>query len=254
MASHSRTVPPRAAVRENADVDSSSDQYARRFNGAVGRWFLDVQTRITLDALAGLPHGATVLDVGGGHAQVAPRLIAAGYRVTVAGSDPSCGHRLLPWTSIGQCRFDVADLQHLPYDDASFDAVVCFRLLAHSVNWIRLVGELCRVAAHRVVADYPSRRSVNIISRRLFDMKRSIEGVTTRRFSLYGRQEVADAFGRAGFRVTTEQPQYLLPMVVYRLAGSARFARAAEWPGRATGLTRLLGSPVIVRADRPRAG
>jgi hypothetical protein len=85
-------------------------------------------------------------------------------------------------------------------------------------------------------------------------MKRSIEGVTTRRFSLYGRREVADAFGRAGFRVTTEEPQYLLPMVVYRLAGSARLARAAEWPARATGLTRLLGSPVIVRADRSRAG
>jgi ubiquinone/menaquinone biosynthesis C-methylase UbiE len=254
MASHPRTVPLRAAVRENADVDSSSDQYARRFSGAVGRWFLDVQTRITLDALAGLPHGATVLDVGGGHAQVAPPLIAAGYRVTVAGSDPSCGNRLLPWTSIGQCRFDVADLQHLPYDDASFDAVVCYRLLAHSVDWIRLVGELCRVAAHRVVADYPSKRSVNIISRRLFDMKRSIEGVTTRQFSLYGRQEVADAFGCAGFRVTTEQPEFLLPMVLYRLAGSERFARAAEWPGRATGVTRLLGSPVIVRADRRRAG
>jgi ubiquinone/menaquinone biosynthesis C-methylase UbiE len=254
MASHPRTIPLRAAVRENADVDSSSDQYARRFSGAVGRWFLDVQTRSTLDALAGLPHGATVLDVGGGHAQAAPPLIAAGYRVTVVGSDPSCGHRLLPWTSIGQCRFDVADLQHLPYDEASFDAVVCYRLLAHSVNWIRLVGELCRVAAHRVVADYPSRRSVNIISRRLFDMKRSIEGVATRRFSLYGRREVADAFDRAGFRVATEQPQFLLPMVLYRLAGSARFARAAEWPGRATGVTRLLGSPVIVRADRRRAG
>jgi SAM-dependent methyltransferase len=254
MASHPRTITARAAVRENADVDSSSERYARRFAGTVGRWFLDTQTRITLDALAGLPEGARVLDVGGGHAQVAPPLIDAGYRVTVAGSDASCEGRLRPWTSTGRCRFDVADLQHLPYPDASFDAVVCYRLLAHSVNWIRLVSELCRVAADRVIVDYPARRSVNIISRRLFDLKRSIEGVTTRRFSLYGRREIAHAFAAAGFQVAMEQPQFLMPMVLYRLAGSARLARAAEWPGRRVGLTRILGSPVIARADRRRPG
>src|SRR4051794_19221894 len=254
MVSHPQAATVRAAVRENADVESSSDYCARRFRGAVGHWFLAVQSRITLDALAGLPAGAKVLDVGGGHAQVTPALIEAGYRVTVVGSEESCGKRLKPWTSVGRCAFEVADLQRMPYRDASFDAVVCYRLVAHSVNWTGLIAELCRVAADRVLIDYPARRSVNIVSRRLFDMKRSIEGVTTRRFSLYGRQEVADAFGRAGFRVTTEAPQYLLPMVVYRLAGSARLARAAEWPGRVTGLPRLLGSPVIVRADRSRAG
>ena len=252
MASHPRTGPLRAVVRENADVESSSDQYANRFRGAVGKWFLAVQTRITLDALAGLPAGASVLDVGGGHAQVAPPLIEAGYRVTVVGSDESCGTRLRPWTSTDRCAFDVADLLRLPYPDESFDAVICYRLIAHSVNWTRLVGELCRVAAHRVVIDYPARRSVNIISRRLFDMKRSIEGVTTRRFSLYGRREVAKAFDAVGFHIADERPQFLMPMVVYRLAGSALFARAAEWPGHRLGLTRRLGSPVIVRADRRR--
>lgn len=250
MATHPLSAQLHAAVTENSDVESSSDHYAHRFNGPVGRWFIKVQTRITLDALAGLPPGATVLDVGGGHAQVAPPLIEAGYRVTVVGSDPCCGRQLQPWTSTGRCRFDVADLQHLPYEDASFDAVICYRLLAHSVNWTGLVRELCRVGAGRVVADYPSRRSVNIISRRLFDMKRSIEGVTTRRFSLYGRQEMADAFTGAGFRVVAEQPQFLMPMVLYRLVGSASLARFAEWPARRVGLTQVLGSPVIVRADR----
>ncbi len=252
MASHPRTAAPAAATRENADVESSSEDYARRFSGSVGRWFLDVQTGITLETLAGLPRGATVLDVGGGHAQVAPPLIAAGYRVTVAGSDPSCGRRLDPWTSTGQCRFDVADLQHLPYDDGSFDAVVCYRLLAHSIDWTHLVAELCRVAAHRVVVDYPARRSVNRISELLYGVKRSIEGATTRPYALYGRQEMADAFAGAGFLVAGEHPQFLLPMALYRLAGSGRLARAAEWPGRRSGLTGWLGSPVVVRADRRR--
>ena len=238
------------AERENADVEASTDEYARRFEGVVGRWFLEVQTRLTLGALEGLPKGAKVLDVGGGHAQLVPPLLAAGYRVTVVGSDRSCGGRLGSWTSIGRCRFDVADLHHLPYADRAFDAVLCYRLLAHSVDWHRLVGELCRVAAHRVLVDYPSRRSVNIVSHGLFDMKLSIEGGTTRRYSLYGRGEIAGGFERAGFRVTEERPQFLLPMALYRLARSAWLARVAEWPARALGLTRALGSPVIARADR----
>jgi SAM-dependent methyltransferase len=250
MASDARVPQLEAHAREQADVDSSSEQYARRFGGPVGRWFLDTQTRITLQALSGLPAGATVLDVGGGHAQVAPPLIEAGYQVTVAGSAAACGVRLEAWTSAGLCRFDVADLLHLPYDPRAFDAVISYRLLAHSVDWKGLIAELCRVAAHRVIVDYPSRRSVNLVSRRLFDMKQSIEKGTTRPFALYRPSEIASEFERAGFKVAAERPQFLMPMALYRLAGSVGFARAAEWPGQTLGLTRVLGSPVIVRADR----
>ena len=237
-------------AREDADVESSSELYARRFAGPVGQWFLELQARLTLQCLAGLPAGATVLDVGGGHAQLAPPLLEAGYRVTVVGSGASCGARLAPLTDAGRCRFDVADLLALPYADQAFDAVLCFRMLAHSIDWTRLVGELCRVARHRVVVDYPARRSVNIASETLFKLKHSVERGTTRPFALYGRREVARTFEAAGFRVTDERPQFLLPMALYRMAGSAALARAVEGVVRAAGLTSLLGSPVIARADR----
>lgn len=242
--------PAAVPAREDADVESSSELYARRFAGPVGQWFLQLQARLTLDCLSGLSSGAAVLDVGGGHAQLAPPLVEAGYRVTVVGSDPSCGERLAPLTSAGRCRFEVADLLALPYGDQAFDAVVCYRLLAHSVEWRRLVGELCRVARHRVVVDYPAKRSVNIASEALFKLKNSIERGTTRPFALYGRREVARGFESAGFEVTVERPQFLLPMALYRLAGSAGLARAAEGLVRSAGLTGLLGSPVIARADR----
>jgi SAM-dependent methyltransferase len=237
-------------AREDADVESSSELYARRFAGPVGQWFLELQARLTLECLRGLSPGATVLDVGGGHAQLARPLVEAGYQVTVVGSDPSCGLRLAPLTSAGRCRFDVADLLALPYADQAFDAVACYRLLAHSINWRRLVGELCRVARHRVVVDYPARQSVNVASEALFRIKNSIERGTTRPFALYGRAEVARAFAAAGFQVTEERPQFFLPMALYRLAGSAGLARAAETVARSVGLTGLLGSPVIARADR----
>jgi 2-polyprenyl-3-methyl-5-hydroxy-6-metoxy-1,4-benzoquinol methylase len=237
-------------ARENADVESSSELYATRFAGSVGQWFLQLQARLTLECLRGLPQGAAVLDVGGGHAQLAPPLADAGYRVTVVGSEPSCGLRLATLTSAGRCRFEVADLLALPYGAQAFDAVVCYRLLAHSIDWRRLVTELCRVARHRVVVDYPARRSVNYASEALFKIKNSIERGTTRPYALYGRGEVARAFASAGFRVTEERPQFLLPMALYRLAGSAGLARGAEGLARSVGATALLGSPVIARADR----
>jgi hypothetical protein len=244
------TAPP---PREDADVDASSDEYARRFSGAVGHWFLDTQTRLTLDALAGLEAGATVLDVGGGHAQTVPPLVEAGYRVTVAGSHPSCGQRLEPWTTAGRCRFAVADFHRLPYRDRAFDAVISYRMLAHSIQWTRLIDELCRVARDRVIVDYPSRRSLNAVSYGLFEVKRSIEGALTRPFALYHPRDIDAAFASAGFLLGAQTPQFFLPMVLHRLTRSAPLGRLLEWPARRLGLTQRLGSPVIVRADRRQA-
>ena len=234
---------------EDADISTSSDDYARRFAGPVGEWLLEIQTRVTLDLLRGLPKGASVLDVGGGHAQIAPPLIDAGYGVTVVGSDASCGARLKPWTDNGRCRFEVGNLRSLPYADRSFDAVVCFRLLPHSVAWTGLVAELCRVARQSVVLDYPSTRSVNVLSEQLFSLKKGFEQ-NTRPFILFTPREIASAFREFGFTVRAAKPQFLLPMVVHRMVKSPAFSRVAEAPGRVLGLTRWLGSPVILRADR----
>ena len=100
---------------EDADIGTSSEDMHRCcFTGAVGRWFVETQTRITLGFLGALPVGASVLDVGGGHGQITPPLLEAGYEVTVAGSDPSCNARLQPWLSGGRCKFEVADLRALP--------------------------------------------------------------------------------------------------------------------------------------------
>jgi SAM-dependent methyltransferase len=238
---------------EDADIGTSSEDYARRFTGGVGRWFVETQTRITLSFLSALPVGASVLDVGGGHAQIAPPLIEAGYEVTVVGSDPSCSTRLQPWISAGRCKFEAADLRALPYPDQSFDAVVCLRLLPHSVDWTGLIAELCRLASRSVIVDYPSLRSANIVASRFFEVKKGIE-LNTRRFMTFSPAQIHAAFASQGFVVRAEQPQFLLPMVLHRLANQSLLSKAAEGPGRWLGLTRRFGSPVIVRADRRTKG
>jgi SAM-dependent methyltransferase len=236
-------------LREDADIVTSSEDYARRFAGSVGRWFLETQTRLTLELLRPLSPGASVLDVGGGHAQIAPALIKAGYNVTVVGSDPVCGARLAQWTASGRCRFEVADLRSLPYLGGTFDAVVCLRLLPHSVSWKHLIGELCRVARRSVLLDYPSSRSANILSERLFALKKGIEA-NTRPFLLFAPRQIQTAFADSGFGVAAARAQFLVPMALHRLGNQATLSRAMELPGRLLGLTRWFGSPILVRADR----
>lgn len=239
-------------LREDADLETSSEDYARRFVGDVGRWFLDVQARSTLELLSGLPPSSTILDVGGGHGQVAPALVGAGHTVTIFGSSLSCAQHLEARMGGAPYRFEVGDLRALPYPDRAFAAVTCFRLLPHSVDWRHLVGELCRVAELAVVADYPSSRSVNQFANRFFSFKRKVER-NTRPFELFDPVEIGAEFAKRQFDVRAERPQFLLPMVLYRMAGSDRIGRLAEQPGRWLGLTRYFGSPVVVRADRRRS-
>lgn len=237
---------------ENADVETSSEGYAGRFSGPVGRWFLQVQANATLELLYDIPPGSRVLDVGGGHGQIAPALVGAGHSVTILGSTAECGAHLTRRMGGTPYRFEVGDLRALPYPDRSFVAVTCFRLLPHSVDWRHLLGELCRVAELAVVADYPSIRSVNHFANRFFSLKRKVER-NTRPFELFDPRDIEREFARHDFEVRAEHPQFLLPMVIHRMAGSDRLARLAEAPGRLLGLTRRFGSPIIVRADRRSA-
>ena len=236
-------------LREDADIGTSSEDYARRFTGGVGRWFVETQSRLTLGLLRALPAGASILDVGGGHAQIAPPLIEAGYEVTVVGSDPVCATRLEPWITQGRCRFDAVDLRSLPYPDRSFDAVVCLRLLPHSIEWTGLIGELCRVAGGRSCWIILQLAAPTHSPADLFHLKRGIE-LNTRRFLLFTPQQINNAFREQGFVVREERPQFLFPMVLHRLANRATLSRVVETPGRLLGLTRWFGSPIIIRADR----
>jgi SAM-dependent methyltransferase len=232
----------------DADVESSSAAYARRFEGPVGRWFLDVQARTALELLRARP-GTSVLDVGGGHAQLTAPLLEAGCEVTVYSSAESCGERVQEWVRSGRARFCSGPLLHTPWPDASFDAALAFRLLPHIEGWRELLGELCRVARRAVIVDYPTARSANVFSGALFGVKQGIEG-DARRFRVFRDAEVEEAFATAGFVCTDRRPQFLLPMALHRGLRLASLSRTVEAVARGTGLTRAWGSPVILRAER----
>jgi 2-polyprenyl-3-methyl-5-hydroxy-6-metoxy-1,4-benzoquinol methylase len=233
---------------EDADVETSSEGYAQRFAGPVGRFFLDVQARATLDLLESWPR-ARVLDVGGGHGQVVGPLVEAGYDVTVYGSSPLCGARLRSWTDAARARFVSGELLRTPFANRAFDVVVSYRLLPHVARWPELVAELARLARAAVLVDYPTSKSANAVADAFFGLKKQVEG-NTRPFTVFRDSEVTEAFAGAGFRPTGQRPEFFVPMALHRALGSAAISRGFEGLSSALGLTRRFGSPVVARFER----
>lgn len=230
-----------------ADVETSSEDYARRFAGKTGEWFLAVQKHLTLELLRA-ERGLSVLDVGGGHAQLAAPLAEAGFDVTVLGSSDECVARVRPLVDAGRVRFASGDLLHAPFQAKSFDVAVCYRLLPHIDAWRGLVAELCRLARRAVLVDYPTRRSLNAFADATFGIKQRVEG-NTRPFRVFADAEVLDAFASNGFRVTARRAEFFWPMALHRGLHAAPLSRALEGFAALTGLTAGLGSPVIARAE-----
>lgn len=230
------------------DIETSSDDYAGRFASEVGQWFLDVQSAAVLDLLSPWK-GARVLEVGGGHAQLAPPLIERGYEVTVAASEDSCRARLDRALPAGAFGFQACDLLALPFPDRSFDVAVSIRLLTHLDRWREQMAELCRVADKAVIVDYPDSRSFNRLYDFLFAWKKAVEG-NTRTYRIFKPGEIAAEAARHGFNGPVERRQFFLPMVVHRALKNVRLSRLGEKASAAVGLTRCLGSPVLLRVER----
>jgi SAM-dependent methyltransferase len=239
---------PPVTFPETADIETSTDEYAARFSGPAGAWMLEMQAGITLGILRKFP-GGTVLDVGGGHGQLALPLTEGGWDVTVLGSSPECRKRIAGAVDEGKCRFTVGNVVGLPFPDRSFDVSISFRLLTHCRQWPVLVRELCRVARHAVVVDYPTSQSLNRIAPSLFSLKKRVE-VNTRPWALFTHAQVAAEFSACGFPALRRNPQFLLPMVLHRAVGLRGFSAAAERLSSFLGLTRRWGSPVILEAGR----
>jgi ubiquinone/menaquinone biosynthesis C-methylase UbiE len=232
-------------ISQKADIETSSEEYAKRFSGDVGEYFLSVQAEKTLDLLKPWPN-AKVLDVGGGHAQLAVHLVKNGFALTIAGSDDSCRSRPDKFLQPGSFKYLSCNLLDLPFEDNSFDIVISFRLLTHEDNWKLQIAELCRVAKYAVVVDYPDIRSFNIFYDILFKVKKKFEK-NTRTYRNFSRKEIIEEFRKNSFTNPVIKPEFFLPMVVHRAAGKVNLLRNIENIFFILGLTKLFGSPVILR-------
>ncbi len=153
-----------------------------RFGGPIGALLAESQERVLVEFVGPLG-GRTVLDVGTGTGRAALALAARGG--TVTGVDAST-EMLRVARQRAEARrvrvvFTPGDAHALPFDAQAFDVAVCLRVLMHTPDWARCVAELCRVARHRVVLDYPALLSAAALQS--------------------GARRVAAAFGAGGRRI-----------------------------------------------------
>jgi len=235
-------------MRETADIETSSDAYAGRFAGSVGKWMLDIQYDMVRSFLNAHP-GARILDVGGGHGQIAIPLAEAGFQVVVLGSDPVCAHRLQALIEAGKLSFVSGSLTDIPFEDRSFDVVVSLRLVPHCAQWRRLIHEMCRVASGKVIFDYPAVESVNCFSDLFFERKKKFEG-NTRTWQSYRNREIRSALTEEGWGKIELRKQFFWPMALHRMMKSPGLSKGLEGVAALLGLRCLFGSPVIAGAAR----
>jgi 2-polyprenyl-3-methyl-5-hydroxy-6-metoxy-1,4-benzoquinol methylase len=234
---------------EDADVETASAGYARRFESPVGAWMLARQREMTLDLLSDL-QGASVLDVGGGHGQIARPLSDRGFRVSVlASASTAVADTLRPAVEAGTVALLSGDLRNPPVEPRSFDVVASYRLLAHARDLDGLIAGMTRAARACVVVDYATARSFNAAADLLFAAKKQVER-NTRPFLVQRDADIAALFRRNGFERRARRPQFFWPMALHRGLGSPTLSQSLEAAAALLGLRSAFGSPVIARFDR----
>lgn len=223
---------------------------ALRFSGPIGRLLADTQERVIAGFLEPLA-GRTVLDVGTGTGRAAIGLAARGAAVT--GVDASAEMLAVAARRAKEARVNVTftrgDAHGLTFPARSFDAVVCLRVLMHTPDWRRSLAELCRVARDRVVFDYPalaSAAALQAFTRRLAHAF----GARVEAYRVFSDRAVRTALAERGFRIVDTHRQFVLPIVFHKKLASLSATSRIEAALARGGLTRLVGSPVTIVAER----
>jgi ubiquinone/menaquinone biosynthesis C-methylase UbiE len=233
-----------------ADARMAETFEAARFSGPIGRLLAETQEQVIANFLSPAT-GATILDVGTGTGRAAIALARRG--ATVTGIDASAEMlavaRRRALESGVPVTFLEGDAHGLSVPDRAFDAVVCLRVLMHTPDWRRSVGELCRVARHHVVLDYPARWSAAALQSVFRRIAHSL-GARVEAYRVFGHRQISSTLRANGFRVVATHEQFVLPIAFHKLHGSAAAATGIERALAAAGLRRLLGSPVTLVAER----
>jgi len=233
-----------------ADPSMAERFESMRFGGPIGRLIAETQEQQIATFLAPL-EGRRILDVGTGTGRAAIALARRGAIVTAVDASAEMLHvaERRAREAAASVTFVRGDAHRLDFNDRSFDAVVCLRVLMHTPDWQQSLKELCRVSNDRVVFDYPARWSTAALqaaARRvahLFD--RRVEA-----YRVFASRAVARVLDAEGFRIRAEHRQFVLPIALHKRIGSEAWTRRTEAWLTGAGLTARFGSPVTIVAER----
>jgi 2-polyprenyl-3-methyl-5-hydroxy-6-metoxy-1,4-benzoquinol methylase len=221
-----------------------------RFSGPIGRLIAETQERVIASFLAPVA-GTTILDVGTGTGRAALALAVRGARVTAVDASAemlAVAERRAAAAGI-EVTFARGDAHALTYGDRAFDAVTCLRVLMHTPDWRQSLAELCRVARHRVVFDYPALSSAALFQAVARHVAHLV-GARVEAYRVFSDRAVRAALTASGFRLVDTHRQFVLPIALHKRLNSGPVTERIEGALGRAGLTRLVGSPVTVVAER----
>lgn len=140
----------------------------KRFGAPGGRFLNEVQVATVLEFVGDAPK--SVLEVGCGTGRFTFALAGAGHKVRAvdysAAMLDTCRERQQQEQHGKDIEFSEASIFELPFEDDSFDAVVCIHVLMHLPEHAEAVRELIRVVkpGGRVIFDIRNTTSLNRIS------------------------------------------------------------------------------------------
>ncbi len=225
-----------------------------RFGGEIGRLVAAAQERVLCEFMGDL-HGASALDVGCGTGRAALVLARLGASVTALDSSPEMLRVATSNAKVvgAHIEFLRGDANSLDFPDQSFDLVISLRMLMHTPDWQRCLGEMCRITRHRLVIDFPPAMSVSLLqvfSRRLA----RLTGKKVEAYQAISTAAIRSTLKAHGFRVTRLHRQFVLPIGLHKWIGSPRFTEKSEALLGAVGLLDIVGSPVTLLAERSPEG
>ena len=234
------------------DVASSSHEYAKRFSGSVGEYFLELQSNITKKFLSSdinSKQNLTILDIGGGHCQLLNTYLDLGFEITVLGSDNRSFERLndLGFNANPKIKTLICPINEISKLDLKFDYVSSFRMMAHVDDWKSFINDISQMSSRGLIIDFANLYTFNLLSPLLYSIKKKIEK-NTRPFACQSigqiRTQLNNSFTNVEF-----QGQFILPMGLHRKMKNVSFSKKVELTLNNLGLSQL-GNPVIAFAKK----
>ncbi len=168
-----------ARTVERFDTKESAAKYA---SSLVGTRTHERESHCVRAGLAGVPKGAHVLDLPCGTGRFEPLLAEMGFRVTGADSSPHMIEQARAHVDSAGLSPDTVDLRvanalDTDFDDDTFDAVLCNRLVHHlfeSDTRRKLFRELRRISQGTVLVSFFCTRSIDSVH---FSMRNRLRGI-----------------------------------------------------------------------------
>ncbi len=231
--------------QENYAVEYEED----RFGGSFGRYLRDIEVKIFSSVIEATHN--RVLDIGAGTGKLCIPLSSQSREVIALDLSKEMIKIAKMNAEIEDVRIMtvVCDAEQLCFDDKTFDCVVSSRLLMHLPDWRNGISEMCRVSKFLLIIDFPPFSSFAVIDSFFKKLKKFFIS-STQTYKTFFIRGVIDELQKNQFQVVTIHRQFFLPIAVHRWLDNPMLSDRVEKIFKITGLLRLLGAPVTVKAKR----